>query len=110
MPHTLTRRKLLTLLGLSAPTLAATLSQLRAQSAKAQPGILDVAVVGAGSAGLTAGFLLNKAGASFRVLEAANIHGGRARKDTSLADFPLDLGGEWVHTTNRVLNTLSGTS
>lgn len=52
---------------------------------------------------------LDQAGLSFRILEVAGIHGGRVQKDTTLADFPLDLGGEWVHTTNRVLNRLSQT-
>lgn len=102
------RREFLLLLGTSAAALAATLSRVGAQSGSAT-GTLDVAVIGAGAAGLTAGFLLDRAGANFRVLEAAPVHGGRARKDTSLADFPLDLGGEWIHTTNRVLNTLSDT-
>lgn len=65
---------------------------LCAQS-KRDLGVLDVAVIGAGAAGLTAGFLLKEAGQTFRVLEAARIQGGRAKTDTSFADFPLDLGG-----------------
>lgn len=102
------RRDILAYLGVSAAAYFATLSGLAAQS-KSDPNILDVAVVGAGAAGLTAGFLLNRAGSSFRIFEAAGIHCGRALKDTSLADFPLDLGGEWVHTSANVLNRLSGT-
>lgn len=104
----LVRREILALLGTSAAALAVTLSGVRAQSGDGD-GVLDVAVIGAGAAGLTAGFLLDRAGADFRIFEAADIHGGRARKDTTLADFPIDLGGEWIHTTNRVLNDLSGT-
>jgi len=102
-----TRREILALLGVSATTLAGTVSRARAES-HASADVLDVAIVGAGAAGLTAGFLLDQAGSNFRVFEAAAGHGGRARKETGLADFPLDLGGEWIHTTNRVLNTLSG--
>lgn len=86
--------------------LTATVTRLSAQG-NAAPGVLDVAVIGAGAAGLTAGFLLDRAGLDFQVFEAAAIHGGRAKKDNSLADFPLDMGGEWIHTTNLVLNSLS---
>lgn len=106
MSDKLTRREIVALLGVSATALAATVDRTSAQS-RGTEDILDVVVIGAGAAGLTAGFLLNQAGASFRILEAANIHGGRARKDTSLADFPLEMGGEWIHTSKRVLNTLS---
>ncbi len=93
-------------MGVSAAALTATVNRVAAQNGGADD-VLDVAVIGAGAAGLTAGFLLDRAGVRFRILEAADIHGGRARKDTSLADFPLEMGGEWIHTTNQVLNTLS---
>ncbi|MEM8876670.1 MAG: NAD(P)/FAD-dependent oxidoreductase [Pseudomonadota bacterium] len=105
----LTRRKFIALLGVNAAALSATLRQVSAQI-QADLQTLDVAVIGAGAAGLTAGYLLDQAGARFQIFEAADIHGGRARKDTTLADFPLDMGGEWIHTTNRVLNTLSQTN
>lgn len=109
MPTKITRREIIALLGVGATALAATVNRLGAQASRTDD-VLDVAVIGAGAAGLTAGFLLNRAGARFRILEAADIHGGRARKDTSFADFPLEMGGEWIHTTNRVLNTLSQSS
>lgn len=108
MTMTHIRREILAMLGVGSISLAATLAGVRAARG-ATDGILDVAVAGAGAAGLTAGFLLDQAGSQFRIFEAAEIYGGRARKDTTLADFPIDLGGEWIHTTNRVLNTLSGT-
>lgn len=107
MTSTPTRREILALLGVSAATLATTTRRLAAQS-NAPEGVLDVAVIGAGAAGLTAGFLLNKAGSRFHIFEAAPIIGGRARKHTGFADFPLDMGGEWIHTTNKVLDRLSG--
>ena len=91
MPENHTRRDFLSFLGVSASSFAATLSGVRAQSGSV-PGVLDVAVVGAGAAGLTAGFLLDRAEASFRIFEASAIHGGRARKDTSFADFPPRSG------------------
>ena len=104
-----TRRRIAALLGVTPAMLALGSQNVGAQSNTGSD-VLDVAVIGAGAAGLTAGFLLNEAGLSFRVFEAANIHGGRAKKDTSFADFPLDLGGEWVHTSADVLNTLSQTN
>ena len=105
---TYSRREILAFLGVSALAFNETISAVKAQS-NSIPGSLDVAIVGAGSAGLTAGFLLDQAGAKFKIFEAAEIHGGRARKDDSLTDYPLDMGGEWVHTSNQVLNRLSGT-
>jgi len=58
----------------------------------------DVIVVGAGAAGLTAAFHLQQAGLAVTVLEADNHRiGGRLRKDETLADFPLDVGGAWIH-------------
>ena len=55
--------------------------------------------MGAGAAGLTAAFhLQQQAGLSVTVLEAdADVIGGRLRKDETLSDFPLDVGGAWIH-------------
>jgi monoamine oxidase len=36
---------------------------------------------------------------SVLVLEASARYGGRVKKDDMLADFPLDLGGEWIDST-----------
>ncbi len=74
-----------------------------------------VVIIGAGAAGLTAGYSLSQAGVSFQILEASPRHGGRVKKNDSMLDFPLDLGGEWIHEVNdrvgpTVLNELSGTS
>jgi len=57
----------------------------------------DVVIIGAGAAGLTAAYHLQKGGLSVKVLEASDRIGGRLRKDDSLADFPIDLGGSWIH-------------
>ena len=56
----------------------------------------DVAVIGAGAAGLAAGLELQKAGKSFIVLEARDRIGGRAFTDTSLG-LPFDCGAHWLH-------------
>lgn len=59
---------------------------------------VDVAIVGAGAAGLAAGKRLQQAGVSFRVLEARARSGGRAWTDTTT--FPgiaFDRGCHWLH-------------
>ena len=59
---------------------------------------IDVAVIGAGAAGLAAGLTLQKSGRSFIVLEARNRIGGRAFTDIStLPGIPFDVGGHWLH-------------
>lgn len=58
----------------------------------------SVLVVGAGAAGLTASYDLMRAGGyNVTILEANSILGGRLRKLEGFADFPIDLGGEWIH-------------
>jgi monoamine oxidase len=54
--------------------------------------MLDVAIVGAGAAGLGAARSATSKGLSFRVLEAASFIGGRARTDTTSLGIPYDLG------------------
>jgi monoamine oxidase len=60
----------------------------------------SVIVVGAGAAGLTAAYDIKMQSAcAVLVLEASNVHGGRVKKDDTLTDFPIDLGGEWIDST-----------
>jgi monoamine oxidase len=61
---------------------------------------VDVAVIGAGSAGLTAARRLREAGRSFVVLEARARTGGRAFTDTSLG-VPFDAGAQYIHWAER---------
>jgi monoamine oxidase len=64
------------------------------------PSEVDVAVVGAGAAGIAAGRRLAKAGLSMLVLEARERAGGRAWT-VEKNGYPLDLGGEWLHSADR---------
>ena len=67
--------------------------------------LIDVAVIGAGAAGIAATRLLAAAGADVLLLEARDRAGGRAF--TVMADgFPLDLGAGWLHSAD--VNPLVG--
>ncbi len=61
----------------------------------------EVAVIGAGAAGLAAGVRLAAAGVDFRVLEAACVPGGRAATDRETLGVPFDLGCHWLHDARR---------
>lgn len=60
------------------------------------PSSIDVAVIGAGAAGLSAARRLARAGVAVVVLEARDRIGGRAHTATH-EDMPLDLGCGWLH-------------
>jgi monoamine oxidase len=57
----------------------------------------DVAVVGAGAAGLAAARALLDAGLSVQVLEASDRLGGRAWTESTTFGFPYDRGCHWLH-------------
>ena len=57
----------------------------------------DIAVIGAGAAGLAAGLALQASGRSFIVLEARSRIGGRAYTDTATLGLPFDMGAHWLH-------------
>ncbi|MEQ9366489.1 MAG: FAD-dependent oxidoreductase, partial [Leptospirales bacterium] len=68
--------------------------------------IVDVAVLGAGIAGLTAAYRLSQAGKSVLVLEGRDRVGGRTLEGR-LLDRSFDLGGQWVGPgQNRILALL----
>jgi len=61
------------------------------------PSSPDIAVIGAGAAGLGAGRRLRELGASFAVLEAAHRVGGRGYTGEIAPGVPFDLGCHWMH-------------
>ncbi len=67
-----------------------------------------VIVIGAGAAGMAAGYLLKKQGVDFEIIEAASIYGGRIKKVDDFVDFPLDIGAEWIHTDPKIFTDIIG--
>ena len=73
-----------------------------------------VLVIGAGSAGLFAGYVLSKYNVDFEIIEASSVYGGRVKGSNNFTDFPIDLGAEWLHTDPSVFaklindNTVAG--
>ena len=65
-----------------------------------------VIIVGAGAGGLTAGYLLQQRGIDFEILEASGVYGGRMRTTDDFVDFPISLGGEWLHVEKGVLDEI----
>lgn len=86
------RRRFLLAAGAGAAALAAP-GIVRAQRSTA----IDVAVVGAGGAGLSAARQLLAAGLRVEVLEARGRIGGRAFTDSSSVGEPWDRGCSWLH-------------
>jgi monoamine oxidase len=64
----------------------------------AAQGDTDIAVVGAGAAGIAAARRIVAAGRSVIVLEAAGSLGGRCVTDTGHFGLPYDRGAHWLHT------------
>jgi len=62
---------------------------------------IDVAVVGAGAAGLAAAHRLRERGVSTLVLEARDRLGGRAHTVITDTGYPVDLGCGWLHSADR---------
>lgn len=67
---------------------------LRASAGRNTP--VDVLVIGAGMAGISAARELQAAGLRVRILEARQRIGGRIHTDASLG-VPVDVGAAWIH-------------
>jgi lysine-specific histone demethylase 1B len=65
-----------------------------------------VLIIGAGAAGLYAGYILKSRGIAFQILEAGDRIGGRLAKLEGFADDPLDLGAQWLHGKNSIVGDL----
>jgi monoamine oxidase len=65
------------------------------------PSEVDVAVIGAGAAGLGAARALEHSGLSVIVLEARDRLGGRAHTILAAPDVTFDLGCGWLHSADR---------
>lgn len=111
------RRKVLKQLGFGL-TGGLLLPQLMASCTKDDPGPEvpfdgNVAIIGAGAAGLYAADILNAKGIQVTVLEASNQIGGRVRSvrnqpeiaNVSAADFPVELGAEIVYGSDSIWGT-----
>ncbi|WP_246811565.1 FAD-dependent oxidoreductase [Mesorhizobium silamurunense] len=62
---------------------------------------VDVVIIGAGSAGLSAAKTLRAAGLSFTLLEAMSRIGGRAWTSDRHFGMPFDIGCAWLHAADR---------
>jgi monoamine oxidase len=86
------------------PWLGGSVAALDGSMMKAEPAIsrseVDVAVIGAGAAGIAAARRLAAAKIDFVVLEARSRLGGRAWTE-AYAGYPLDLGCGWLHSADR---------
>lgn len=63
--------------------------------------MIDVAIVGAGAAGLGAAMRLAEAGRSCLLLEARERVGGRAHAVHTAEGWPIDKGCHWLHSASR---------
>jgi monoamine oxidase len=66
----------------------------------------DTLIIGTGAAGLAAGRVLHDAGYKILILEARDRIGGRIHTNYDFADFPIELGAEFIHGDNAVTHKL----
>jgi monoamine oxidase len=76
---------------------AAALASVPALGAVSSSGETDVAIIGAGAAGIAAARKVAAAGRRFALIEASDHVGGRCVTDTRTFGVPFDRGAHWVH-------------
>lgn len=68
--------------------------------------VYDVLIIGAGAAGIAAGRRLQDAGKEVLLVEARHRVGGRIHTDHDFADYPIELGAEYIHGDQAVIHDL----
>jgi len=96
--------KMCGILGLSLPLSRVMIARSKAEIQTSGTG--NIIIIGAGAAGLTAGYLLQQQGIEFQILEASPICGGRMKRTTEFANFPIPLGAEWIHVKPEILEEI----
>ena len=92
------------ILGLSLPLSGAMVACDEADTETGDSG--NIIIIGAGAGGLTAGYLLQQQGIEFQILEASSVYGGRMKRTTKFANFPIPLGAEWIHVEPDILQEI----
>jgi monoamine oxidase len=89
------------LFGIGMPFLGACSSTLKSKPLSPSDKVI---IIGAGAAGLSAAYLLKQKGIDFEILEASAVYGGRMKRTTTFADFPIPTGAEWLHDKREILD------
>ncbi len=84
------------LLGTSAVALANCKTSTPTDPATAVAYSGTVAIIGAGAAGLYAGYLLEQKNVNYTIFEASDVVGGRIKTLKGFADFDVELGAEKI--------------
>lgn len=85
------------ILGISLPLAPSVLASEINKKVLTSPFKGKVIIIGAGAAGLSSAYLLAQNGIDFEIIEASSQYGGRIRHNKEFTDFPISLGGEWLH-------------